>query len=306
MPLLRSVTGAGASPRPALHHFLLTNFNVRLGWARDAHGGPVLTPEWMEHRWRLFEAFCLPSVRGQSTQSFQWLIRFDPATPEPHRRRFRQLTAEMTNVTPLWRAEPFSAAICNLLDRSAELLLTTRLDNDDGLHRTAMARIQVAVGDSAPEFLNFPSGFRLVLADGRLLRYTNHSNPFLSLVERVAITAGGRLACRVLPAPALELLFRAIRSRRLWRAGDPLHASLQRSVRRLIGQPPLTVRGVDHRHAADVAPVRQLSGEPAWLRVIHWRNASRTGTSGEPYSAEELEAAFSIRLPIEPGLGRGT
>ena len=96
----------------------------------------------MEHRWRLFEAFCLPSVQCQTAARFRWLVRFDPATPEAHRQRFRRLTAGMTNVSPLWRAEPFSAAIGALLDPSAELLLTTRLDNDDALHRTAMARIR--------------------------------------------------------------------------------------------------------------------------------------------------------------------
>jgi hypothetical protein len=290
---------------PDRPHFLLTNFNVRLGWAHDADGVPVLTPEWMEHRWQLFQAFCLPSVRGQSTRRFRWLVRFDPATPEPDRRRFRQLTAGMTNVTPLWRAEPFSTAICSQLDRSAGPLLTTRLDNDDCLHRTAMARIQAAAGDTAPEFLNFPSGFRLMLPDGQLYRYTDYSNPFLSFVEPLAITAAGRLACRALPGRALDLLLRADRSDPRRGARAPVRTSLKRFVRTRIGRFPVTARHADHRYAADAAPVRQLSAEPAWLRVIHERNASVTRGSGEPCSLEGVAAAFGIRLPIAPPLGRG-
>ena len=128
----------------------------------------------------------------------------------------------MTNVSPLWRAEPFSAAIGALLDPSAELLLTTRLDNDDALDRTAMAGIRAAVGDVVPEFLNFPEGFGLILTEGqpRIVRYTHRGDPFLSLVERVEITAGdawhaarcrracsvslpGRIARSVSGAPAI-------------------------------------------------------------------------------------------------------
>jgi hypothetical protein len=54
-----------------------------------------------------------------------------------------------------------------------------------------------------------------------------------------------------------------------------------------------------------LAPVRQIPTEPMWLRVIHGRNASLFRISGEPCSAEGLEAAFGIRLPIDPDLGRG-
>ena len=66
----------------------------------------------------------------------------------------------MTNVTPLWGAEPFSVAIAGEVGRSAGRLLTTRLDND-----------------------------QLLLPGGRLFRYTSDRNPFLSFIERVSITA---------------------------------------------------------------------------------------------------------------------
>ena len=304
------MTGMDAARPRALEHFLLTNFNVRLGWTRDVHGRTTLTPEWMENRWRLFETFCLPSVRCQTDPRFRWLVRFDPATPEAHRERFRRLTTGMTNVIPLWRAEPFSAVIGALLDPSTELLLTTRLDNDDAIHRTAMARIRAAVGDAAPEFLNFSEGCVLVLTGDRpkMLRYSHDSNPFLSLVERVEITARGRRACQSLAAGPLRILASADRWLRLGRAAGRLPVSVRHGTRRLIGWLPATARCVDHRLAAEFAPVRQTSTEAMWLRVIHGRNAGRLGPSGDARSdacsMDGLEAAFGIRLPIDPDLGR--
>jgi hypothetical protein len=304
------MTDRDAGRPGAVEHFLLTNFNVRLGWTRDAHGQTTLTPEWTEHRWRLFETFCLPSVRCQSDTRFRWLVRFDPDTREVERQRFRQLTAGMTNVIPLWRAEPFSAAIGALLDPSSELLLTTRLDNDDAIHRTAMARIRAAVGEATPELLNFPEGLVLVLTRGhpRVLRYVNPSNPFLSLIERVEITRHGRWACRTLPVRPVRVLASADRWLRLGRSAGRLPASLRRGTRRLIGRLPVTVRSVDHRWAGQFLPIRQTYTEPMWLRVVHSRNVGRLGppedAPSEGASVDGLEAAFGIRLPIDPELGR--
>src|SRR5262245_62661283 len=96
-----------------MQHFLLTNFNVRMWYVRrrDRAGRRVRTEEWLAHRWPLFETFCLPSVRNQTSQDFRWLVRFDPATPPHHRERFLALTRDYDPVVPLWRGEPFGVAI---------------------------------------------------------------------------------------------------------------------------------------------------------------------------------------------------
>jgi Putative rhamnosyl transferase len=284
-------------PRP-LQHFLLTNFNVRLGWRKDARGAPVLTEEWMEHRWPLFETFCLPSVRGQSLQRFQWLVRLDASTADHHRQRFQWLIAGMPNVIPLWGGESFRTAIDRLLDPPTELVLTTRLDNDDALHRDALARVQGSVSDFVPEFLNFPNGYRFVRADGQLYGVRHASNPFLSLVERVSRGPATRALRRSLPAPVLDRLDRVDGSRRLQAIGGPVHEVVRTALRAVLGTPLLTVRCIDHNRATDVAPVRQLGGEPAWVQVSHERNLDPTEGSGQQSPTEELAAAFNIRLPV--------
>lgn len=119
---------------------------VTLGWARLA----------------LFRDFCLPSVIGQTTDNFIWLIYADPdldgdlldATIQllrPYRRFF--LIKSLSNV--LWKGgQP--AAIGNgtvytgdrkLLEysmarRNHVPILETRLDADDGLHKSMLEDIQ--------------------------------------------------------------------------------------------------------------------------------------------------------------------
>ena len=58
-----------------IQHLLLTRFNVpHPAYARDKRGAAARTPEWLEHRFGLFETFCLPSVRAQVDAETEFLI----------------------------------------------------------------------------------------------------------------------------------------------------------------------------------------------------------------------------------------
>ena len=71
-------------------HFLITRFNLNL-YERDKHAAPTRTARWLEHRFEVFERYCLPSVAAQTATDFRWLCLFDAATPEPYRRRVSPL-----------------------------------------------------------------------------------------------------------------------------------------------------------------------------------------------------------------------
>jgi len=225
-------------------HFLLTNFNVRLSkFSQDGNGRPVLTEEWLEHRLILFERFCLPSVLGQTNLGFTWLVRYDDAMPGARGRLQRYTSFANLRVVPA--DLKFREVIPALLLPGTEYVVTTRLDNDDALHREAIADIQACVEPRAAEFLNFTFGYRYTAADGRATRKENRSNAFLTLVERVT--------------------------------DAPLH----------------TVRRVDHRHASQLAPVRQIGTEPRWMYVVHDRNLVPRPLS--PASVpEDPERAFNL------------
>ena len=65
-------------------HFIITRFNLNL-YAQDKHDLPTRTDRWLEHRFEVFERYCLPSVAAQTSGNFTWLCLFDAATPEPTR-----------------------------------------------------------------------------------------------------------------------------------------------------------------------------------------------------------------------------
>ena len=69
-----------------LQHFILTRFNLLL-WNKDKEGNKVRTMEWLEHRFALFENYCLPSIKNQTCQEFVWIVLFDSTTPDIFKNR---------------------------------------------------------------------------------------------------------------------------------------------------------------------------------------------------------------------------
>jgi hypothetical protein len=123
-------------------HILLTRFNLpskgyesliraRQGWLRD--------------RVDLFEKYCLPSVQSQTRRPSGWIIYFDPESPEWLIDRMQKLNADRT-FCPIFRSEvsrvEMMADIDGLIGHRKALLLTTNLDNDDGLACDFVERLQ--------------------------------------------------------------------------------------------------------------------------------------------------------------------
>jgi hypothetical protein len=164
---------------------LLTRFNILYATAVDPH---VLSPEWLGPRMRLFRQTTLPSVASQSRLPDAWLVFFDEGTPEATRDEFRQLAARL----PLLQAEycgEFGPKLCaerigRIMAPDADWLLTTRLDNDDALNRRFIETVQSVARPGVREFINPTYG--LIVANGRLYRHRDYSNPFITLSEPAA------------------------------------------------------------------------------------------------------------------------
>ena len=174
-------------PRPKSWHVILTRFNVR--WDEALDGPSIGTdPAWLENRFKLFERYCLPSVLGQSRSDFSWLLFFDHQTPEPYAQRARALADLHPNIHPIFcRSLPndfVSESIVKTIPTEPEWLLTTRLDNDDGLHEDFVARVQDAQTLERSEVLNCPVG--IILHGDRAYRLRHTSNAFISLSEPFA------------------------------------------------------------------------------------------------------------------------
>ena len=87
-------------------HFIITRFNLNL-YAQDKHDLPTRTDRWLEHRFEVFERYCLPSVAAQTSGNFTWLCLFDAATPEPYRSRIEGYKARC----PQFEAVYYNAAV---------------------------------------------------------------------------------------------------------------------------------------------------------------------------------------------------
>ncbi len=118
---------------------------------------------WLNDRVRLFERFCLPSVRAQSVSEFHWLVYFDPQSPQWLRDRIHRW---QDVVTPVYRAEVDAAGLLADLRRvsgaTAPRLITANLDSDDALASDFVARLCAVEPAAAPCVIYLVSG--LVLA----------------------------------------------------------------------------------------------------------------------------------------------
>ena len=123
--------------KPVSHvqHFLITRFNQNVSFVeRPLH----LDAAWLADRFKLFEAFCLPSVRAQSSQNFQWIVLFHPDTPGV----FQERIAELQKTLPLFQPEflggafepeAVAATVRRHVAKHTTHVITSRVDNDDCL-----------------------------------------------------------------------------------------------------------------------------------------------------------------------------
>jgi len=175
-------------------HFLITRFNLRL-FDKDKHHKSVLTEEWLANRFALFERYCFPSVRNQSSQEFTWICLFDADTPDAYKSKIAEYQQSMPNFQPLYvtaedaprHTKIVADFIADQLQQSSftGAVLTSRLDNDDMLHRDYIKKVQ-EMAEGATENAVFTFGYGLQYFTSQhyatLIRYRN--NHFISLVEK--------------------------------------------------------------------------------------------------------------------------
>lgn len=124
-----------------IRHVILTRFNLPTGGAE----GLIRAQEgWLRQRVELFERFCLPSVAAQTDRSFRWLLYFDPESPDWLRQHIDGWS-QLDCFRPMFRAEvppeQLLADLTAVVGRPGSHLITTNLDNDDGLARDFVERL---------------------------------------------------------------------------------------------------------------------------------------------------------------------
>lgn len=165
----------------SLDHVLLTRFNVptpgRESLVRAQEG-------WLRNRIQLFETHCLPSVLAQTTHDFKWIVYFDPASPEWFREWLSKADADHT-FHAIFREsisrDEMLSDLRSVTGATRTTLLTTNLDNDDGLAVDFVERLQDAVSPGARQALYFPTG--IILRGTETFLRTDRRNAFCSVAE---------------------------------------------------------------------------------------------------------------------------
>lgn len=162
-------------------HVLLTRFNLPTG---GVEARIRASETWLTNRWALFQQYCAPSVAAQTTADFDWVIYFDPESPDWLKRAIQPCVEEGL-FTAIFRAEaPRDVLVSDLkgiVRHGDGMLLTTNVDNDDGLAVDFMRRLRDAVDFRDQRALYLTRG--LIKSDDAVyLRHDPH-NAFCSVAE---------------------------------------------------------------------------------------------------------------------------
>lgn len=256
---------------PKVQHLLETRFSVM----------PGFTSEWLADRLHVARMFSLPSIAAQTTDAFTWLLFCDESTDADILDQLRGEKRRLPNLRVTLTSESRTrfSVIRELVQADTDVLITTRLDSDDAIADQYLAAVQ----DYAEQFhrsrhrhllLNFPRGYRMDVALGRLHRCWMPNSPFHSFLERPRDS----LARGVMSGGHTALYRRYERNQRLRMLGENgrgWHARL-------------------HQHY----PTHQDESMPAWLIGIHGGNLA----SGIPPTAPQLPVGSR---PVGFTLGEG-
>lgn len=174
-------------------HYLITRFNLRIpGWQRTRLGASPRDDAWMTQRLELFGSYCLPSVVNQSSRNFQWLIFMDTETAPWCRAQIEAMCAphDFIGLRYIEGMAAFRPQIRACIDADAagcSHLITSRIDNDDCLHRDFIATVQSRFRGQRLCVVDLIDGYTLQLAPIVRIGRNDHAfNPFSSLIEENA------------------------------------------------------------------------------------------------------------------------
>lgn len=161
-------------------YYILTRLNSISFTDRPHLMKDNLNDEWLQARMKLFKEYCVPSIENQSFQDFEHIVYCHPASPE-------WFTDELYSIDSI--TVSFEYKYASALDRSADILVTSRLDSDDLYHRDYMLGISEYLDEFKEnrfkrEVYSFATGYHYSINKGP--RGTMHTAkaptaPFLTL-----------------------------------------------------------------------------------------------------------------------------
>jgi hypothetical protein len=178
------------------NHFIITRFNLKFPEIRGKKNtSPVRIPddEWLALRTDYFMRYCLPSVLNQTSRNFKWLIYFDISTKRDFIQKFHELEMRHSQLMKIILADGYKSFtdrylkdVLDLCDQNCKYVITTRLDNDDIIHKQFIAKVQENFHEQEFMAVNFVKILMLNPEDRRKLHIDySFSNHFISIIEKI-------------------------------------------------------------------------------------------------------------------------
>ncbi len=154
-----------------------------------------LDAEYLKHRLELFETITEPSVRGQTSLRFDWILLIDHRSPEWLVTKLKRMAHVIPLSAKLDDTSLYHTLVENgFLNRSVPSL-TTRLDNDDAIAPEFIEEVSHHAARLQPLddriILNFSEGEVLELHTNILRPARNLSNAFITLRTTLPETVYG-------------------------------------------------------------------------------------------------------------------
>ena len=172
-------------------HLLITRFNLKNPeWKQlTKNNESLLDDSWMNERLELFANYCFPSVVNQTNQNFEWLLYFDSTTSDTHKSKIGEIIGNKTNIKSFFidGMPVFNESIIKYVEEniSTEYLITSRIDNDDCIHKDFINEIQKHFNKQDFLAIDNIEGYTLQIEPNFILGKKEHIfNPFISLIEK--------------------------------------------------------------------------------------------------------------------------
>lgn len=249
-------------------HFIITQFNLK-NFPLSNNNDHERWLRWTRNRIELFRLYCLPSVLNQSSKSFTWLLYFDADTPVEFNGFLNELKSHpFIHICYCRGAEGFkNDYIKEVKDRvpgNIKWVMTTRIDNDDCLHRDAIKAIQENFTEKHNYLISLASGYILNTDDKTMSHYFYPMSPFISLIESTEAEMMGVFEKKHTEWNSLRLFI----SKEIW----------------------FEYFKKDRRRS------RFILKKPLWIQLFHGENVSNSFYRGLPVLKRKDLSDFSIDI----------
>ena len=150
-----------------IEHYIITRFSISTG-RKDFNGDltKLFDKHRLETRFLIFETFCLPSILGQTSKDFIWIIFVDPSLSKHYLNRLKNLVKGYSMIHVIKYSPNIDLNSVNFIDRqigkiSTKYVITTRLDDDDALSSGFIKKIQQDCQEFKNRdllFISYPKG----------------------------------------------------------------------------------------------------------------------------------------------------